>query len=188
MTNLPSFSDQKTFEFNDHHVQAPIPSRSTTFEFEKWQMVAPIESNERGSGMDFKSLNFDNSAGPRNAWDLESDYIAFDSHHDSFLGSLGDCQNPFSIPQDFHNENLAPCSRSVVCVNGSRPLNFPAQPLAYEDHHTVARRQPQGSTHSMVYNVRREGDFGNPQRKSGNAIADILNADLLNAEGISYHY
>ncbi|TGO20032.1 hypothetical protein BTUL_0001g00390 [Botrytis tulipae] len=138
MTNLPSFSDQKTLEFNGHHVQAPIPSRSTTFEFEKWQTVAPIESNERGSGTDFKSLNFDNSAGPRNAWDLGSDYIAFDSHHDSFLGSLGDCQNSFSIPQDFHNENLVPSSRSAVCMNGSRPLNFPAQPLAYENHHIVA--------------------------------------------------
>ncbi|TGO40513.1 hypothetical protein BHYA_0036g00460 [Botrytis hyacinthi] len=188
MTNLPSFSDQKTLEFNGQHVQAPIPSRSSTFEFEKWQTVAPIESNERGSGTDFKSLNFDNSAGPRNAWDLGSDYIAFDSHHDSFLGSLGDCQNPFSIPQDFHNENLVPSSRLAVCVNGSRPLNLPAQPLAYEDYDTLARRQPQGSTLPVVYNVTRERDFVNPQRRSGNAIADILNTDLLNAEGISYTY
>ncbi|TGO23905.1 hypothetical protein BPAE_0118g00330 [Botrytis paeoniae] len=187
MTNLPSFSDQKTLEFNGH-VQAPIPSRSTTFEFEKWQTVAPIESNERGSGMDFKILNFDNSAGARNAWDLESDYIAFDSQHDSFLGSLGDYQNPFSVPQDFHNENLVPSSRSAMCVSGFRPLNFSAQPLAYEDHHTVARRQPQGSTQPVEYHVTRERDFGNPQRKSGNATADILNADLLNAEGISYNY
>ncbi|KAF7947204.1 uncharacterized protein EAE97_004453 [Botrytis byssoidea] len=188
MTNLPSFSDQKTLEFNGHHVQAPIPSPSTTFEFEKWQTVTPMESDERGSGSDFKSLNFDNSAGPRNAWDFRSDYIAFDSHHDTFLGSLEDCQNPFSIPQDFHNNDLVPSSRSAVCVNGSRALNFPAQPLAYENHHTVPRRQPQGSTHPAVYNVTREGDFGNPQQKSGNAIADILNADLLNAEGISYNY
>ncbi|KAF5875181.1 uncharacterized protein Bfra_003634 [Botrytis fragariae] len=182
MTNLPSFSDQKTLEFNGH-VQAPIPSQSTTFEFEKWQTVAPIESNERGSGMDFKILNFDNSAGPRNAWDSESNYIAFDSQHDSFLGTLGDCQNPFSVPQDFHNENLVPSSRSAMYVNGSRPLNFSAQPLSYEDHHTVARRQPQESTHPVEYHVTRERDFGNPQRKSGNVIAD-----LLNAEGISYNY
>ncbi|TGO53506.1 hypothetical protein BCON_0122g00230 [Botryotinia convoluta] len=183
MTKFPSFSDQKTLEFNGHHVQAPIPSRSTTFEFEKWQTVAPIESNERGSGMDFKILNFDNSAGPRNAWDLESNYIAFDSQHDSFLGSLGDCQYPFSIPQEFHSENLVPSSRPVVCVNESRPLDFSAQPLAYEDHHTVARRQPQGSTHPVEYHVTRERDFGNPQRKPSNAIADILNA-----EGVNYNY
>ncbi|KAF7927101.1 hypothetical protein BELL_0336g00050 [Botrytis elliptica] len=188
MTNPPSFSDQKTLEFNGHHVQAPTPSRSTTFEVEKWQTVAPIESNERGSGTESKVLNFDNSAGPRNAWDLESDYIAFDSHQDGFLGSLGDCQNPFSIHQDFHNENLVPSSRSAVCMDGSRFLNFSAQPLAYEDHHTAAGRQPQGSTHPVAYHVTRERDFGNPQRKSSNAIADILNADLLNAEGISYNY
>ncbi|TEY63385.1 hypothetical protein BOTCAL_0155g00070 [Botryotinia calthae] len=188
MTSFPSFSDQKTIEFNGNHVQAPIPSRSTTFEFERWQTIAPIESNERGSGMDFKSPNFDNSAGPRNAWDLESNYIAFDSQHDSFLGSLGDCQNPFSISQDFHSENLVPSTRSTVYVNESRPLDFSTQPLAYENSHTVARRQPQGSTHPVPYHVTREGNFGNPQRKSGNTIADILNADLLNAEGVSYDY
>ncbi|KAF7952999.1 hypothetical protein EAE96_006221 [Botrytis aclada] len=188
MANLPSFSDQKTLEFNGHHAQAPIPSLSTSFEFEKWQTVAPIESNERGSGIDLEVLNFDNSAGLRNAWDLESDYNAFVSQHDSFLGSLGDCQNPFSIPQDFHNENIVPSSRPAVCMNGSRPLDFSAQPLAYEDHHTVARRQPQGSTHPVAYHVTRERDFGDAQRKSSNAIADILNADLLNAEGIDYNY
>ncbi|KAF7895457.1 uncharacterized protein EAF01_009419 [Botrytis porri] len=188
MTNLSSFSDQKTLDFNGHHAQAPIPSRSTTFKFKKWQTVAPIESNERGSGMDFNALNFDKSVGPRNAWDLESDYISFDSQHDTFLGSLGDCQNPFSIPQNFHSGIRVPSPRSSVYVNVSRPLNFSTQPLAYGAHHTVAEWQPQGLIHPVPYHGTRERDFGNPQRKSGNAIADILNADLLSAEGISYNY
>ncbi|KAM0178130.1 hypothetical protein ACHAPF_003769 [Botrytis cinerea] len=188
MTGFSNFSDQKLLEFNGNHVQAPIPSRFTTFEFERWPTIAPIESNERGSGMDFKSLNFDNSADPRNAWDLESNYIAFDSQDDSFLDSLGDCQNPFSIPQDFHSENLVPSTRSTVYVNGPRPLDFSTQPLAYENSHTAARRQPQESTPLVAYHEAREGNFGNPQRKSGNTIADILNADRLNAEGVSYSY
>ncbi|KAA8565248.1 hypothetical protein EYC84_010976 [Monilinia fructicola] len=150
--DCPRFSEQKQSTFKSNYIHLLNPSQSSNFEFEKWQTFTPQESNERGLGIS------SDAAGPKNNWDLDGDYIAFESQSDTYSDLLGSFPHSFGIPQNFNGESPGFLSAKGVCVHGSQHPILPGQLLAYEGYHAAENnKQTPGLIHPVIPQGERKG-------------------------------
>ncbi|KAB8290251.1 hypothetical protein EYC80_011117 [Monilinia laxa] len=137
--DCPGFSEQKQSTFNSNYMQPLNPFQSSDFEFEKWQTFTTHESNERGWGIS------PDAAGPKNNWNLDSDYIAFESQSDTYSGLLGSFQHSFDISQSFNGESPEFISVKGMYLNGSQHPVLPGELPVYGGYHAAENnKQTQG--------------------------------------------